>query len=152
MSKGMKGIAFLRESNRMPLGAPHWEISLPRPQEPSVPRVLVPHLALLYGGSLWDSPPATSWGSQVDQKQAQKTSPRSGRGCPQTGALEPPSGNPETGFQEAAWWVVRAERQKSLRILPQDLPGGSVVKNPPAKAEDPGSVPCLGGPHMPWGN
>ena len=96
--------------------------------------------------------PATSWGSRVDQKQAQKTSPRSGRGCPQTGALEPPSGNPETGFQEAAWWVVRAERQKSFRTLPQGLPGGSMVKNPPAKAEDPGSVPCLGGPHMPRGN
>jgi len=136
----------------MSLGAPPWEISLLRPQEPSVPRVLVPHLPLLHGGSMWDPPLATSWGSRVDQKQAQKTSPCSSRGHSQTGALEPPSGNPETGFQEAAWWVVRAERQKSFRILPQGLPGGSVVKNPPAKAEDPGSVPCQGGPHMPWGN
>ena len=149
---GVKRIAFLRESIRMPLEAPHRGISLLCPQEPSVPRLLDPRLPPLFRGFLWDPPPATSWGSQVDQKQAQKTSPRSGRGCPQTGALEPPSGNPETGFQEAAWWVVRAERQKSLRILPQDLPGGSVVKNPPAKAEDPGSVPCLGGPHMPRGN
>ena len=87
----------------MPLGAPHWEISLLHPQEPSVPRVLVLHLPLLHGGSMWDSPLAMSWGAPVDQKQAQKASPRSSRGCPQTGALEPPSGNPETGFQEAAW-------------------------------------------------
>ena len=65
----------------MPLGAPHWEISLPRPQEPSVPRVLVPHLALLYGGSLWDSPLATPWGARVDQKQAQKASPPLGEGA-----------------------------------------------------------------------
>ena len=148
----MKRIAFLSESIHMPLGAPHQGMSLLHPQEPSVPRVLVPHLPTLFGGSLWDPAPAMSWGSRVDQKQAQKTSPRSGRGRPQTGALEPPSGNPETSFQEAAWWVVRAERQKSFRILPQGLPGGSVVKNPPAKAEDPGSVPCLGGPHMPWDN
>ena len=66
MSKGMKGVAFLRESNCMPLGAPHWKISLLCPQEPSVPRVLVPHLPTLFGGSLWDPPPAMSWGSQVD--------------------------------------------------------------------------------------
>ena len=31
----------------------------------------------------------------------------------------------------------------------QDFPGGPVVKNPPANAGDTGSVPGLGGSHMP---
>ena len=62
---------------------------------------------LLFRGSLWDPPPAVPRGAR-----AQKTGPRSGRRRPQTGALAPLSRNPETAFQEAAWWVVRAERQK----------------------------------------
>ena len=32
------------------------------------------------------------------------------------------------------------------------LPGGSVVKNPPANAGDTGSSPSLGRSHMPWSN
>ena len=32
------------------------------------------------------------------------------------------------------------------------FPGGAVVKNPPAKAEDMGSVPGLGRSHMPLSN
>ena len=77
---------------------------------------------LLFRGSLWDPPPATSWGARVDQKQAQKTCPRSSRERPQTGALEPPSGNPETGFQEAAWWVVRADQIEKLKYSPTRRP------------------------------
>ena len=133
----------------MPLGVPHPGISLLGPRAPSVPHMLDPHHLPLSGVSLWDLPPAALRGTWVEKERAQKTSPCSGGGHLQTGALEPPSGNPETGFQEAAWWVVRAERQKSLRILPGGLPAGSAVKIPPAKAEDPGSVPGLGGPHMP---
>ena len=38
-----------------------------------------------------------------------------------------------------------------LRFL-QGQPGGSVVKNLPANAEDTGSTPDLGGSHMPWSN
>ena len=33
-----------------------------------------------------------------------------------------------------------------------DLPGGAVVKNPPANAGDTGSSPGLVGSHMPWSN
>ena len=33
-----------------------------------------------------------------------------------------------------------------------DFPGGSVVKNPPANAEDTGSSPGPGKAHMPWSN
>ena len=33
-----------------------------------------------------------------------------------------------------------------------DFPGGSVVKNLPAKAGDMGSIPNLGSSHMPWSN
>ena len=32
------------------------------------------------------------------------------------------------------------------------VPGGSVVKNPPANAEDTGSIPGLGRSHVPWSN
>ena len=33
-----------------------------------------------------------------------------------------------------------------------DFPGGTVVKNPPANAEDKGSSPGPGRSHMPWSN
>ena len=33
-----------------------------------------------------------------------------------------------------------------------DFPGGTVVKNPLAKAGDMGSIPGPGGSHMPWSN
>ena len=33
-----------------------------------------------------------------------------------------------------------------------DFPGGALGKNPPAKAEDVGLIPRLGGFHMPWSN
>ena len=32
------------------------------------------------------------------------------------------------------------------------FPGGAVVKDPPAKAGDTGSIPDLGRPHMPQSN
>ena len=39
-------------------------------------------------------------------------------------------------------WVVGGG--KSLYIHPRGFPGGSVVKNPPANAGDPGSIPGPG--------
>ena len=36
--------------------------------------------------------------------------------------------------------------------LPQDFPGGPVVKNPPANAGDTGSIPGLGRVHVPRSN
>ena len=36
--------------------------------------------------------------------------------------------------------------------VPRDFPGGSVVKNPPAKAGETGSIPAPGRFHMPRGN
>ena len=38
------------------------------------------------------------------------------------------------------------------KALLRDFPGGPVVKNLPANAEDPGLIPVLGRSHMPWGN
>ena len=38
------------------------------------------------------------------------------------------------------------------RILTEDFPGGTVVKNPPATAGDTGSSPGLGRSHMPRSN
>ena len=34
----------------------------------------------------------------------------------------------------------------------EGFPGSSEVKNPPASAEDTGSIPDLGRSHMPWRN
>ena len=34
----------------------------------------------------------------------------------------------------------------------QGFPGGTMVKNPPARAGDLGSIPHLGRPHLPRGN
>ena len=34
----------------------------------------------------------------------------------------------------------------------KNFPGGPGVKNPPANAEDTGSIPNLGGSHMPLSN
>jgi len=39
-----------------------------------------------------------------------------------------------------------------LKLINLDFPGGPVVKNLTANTEDMGSVPALGGLHMPWGN
>ena len=39
----------------------------------------------------------------------------------------------------------------SFRKSP-DIPGGPVMKNPPANAGDTGSIPGLRRSHMPWGN
>ena len=40
----------------------------------------------------------------------------------------------------------------SFKKITLGLPGGSVAKNPSAKAGDMGSIPGLGSPHMPWCN
>ena len=40
----------------------------------------------------------------------------------------------------------------SFKFTFLDFPGGPVVKNPPAIAEDTGLIPDWGRFHMPWGN
>ena len=42
--------------------------------------------------------------------------------------------------------------EASKEFQPWDLPGGTVVKNLPAKAGDTGLIPGLGGSHMPRSN
>ena len=39
---------------------------------------------------------------------------------------------------------------QKLKNLPGGLSGDSVVKNPSVNAGDTGSIPALGGSHMPW--
>ena len=38
------------------------------------------------------------------------------------------------------------------KIIIKGFPGGSVVKNLPANAGNMGSIPGLGGSHVPWSN
>jgi len=40
----------------------------------------------------------------------------------------------------------------AVKRLAVDFPGGLVVKNPPASAEDAGLIPGLGRSHIPWNN
>ena len=50
-------------------------------------------------------------------------------------------------------WVILIKRfNKYLLEDSIRLPGGSVVKNPPANAGDTGPIPDLGGFNMPWAN
>ena len=50
-------------------------------------------------------------------------------------------------------WVGRINEQMDrLNTSPYCLPGGSVVKNPPASAGDVGSIPDLGRSHRPGSN
>ena len=46
----------------------------------------------------------------------------------------------------------REFRVNTSRVLPEDFPGGPVVKNLPVNAGDMSSVPGLGRFHMPWSN
>ena len=48
--------------------------------------------------------------------------------------------------------ILCYSQQYILKSTKQDFPGGAVVKNPPANAEDTGSSPGLGRSHMPWSN
>ena len=43
--------------------------------------------------------------------------------------------------------LATAQHQHS-KTMPRDFPGGPLAKNLPAKAEDTGSIPCLGRSHM----
>ena len=40
----------------------------------------------------------------------------------------------------------------SVKNFLADLPGGAVVKNPPANTGDTGSIPGPGRSHVPWSN
>ena len=42
--------------------------------------------------------------------------------------------------------------QTAVKVSPLGLPGGSMVKNPPANAEDTGLIPGLGGSYVPHSN
>ena len=42
--------------------------------------------------------------------------------------------------------------KKHAKTKAKDFPGGTLRKNPPANAEDGGSIPGLGRFHMPWSN
>ena len=44
------------------------------------------------------------------------------------------------------------KKKKKKNILDGDFPGGAVVKNPLANAEDTGSIPGPGRSHMPQSN
>ena len=47
---------------------------------------------------------------------------------------------------------VVGEGGGQIKEKPQEFPGGAVDKNPPANAGDMGSIPGLGGFHMPQNN
>ena len=51
-------------------------------------------------------------------------------------------------------WVASIQTEVSLltKGMPEGFPDGSVEKNPPANAGDRGSIPDLGGSHVPWSN
>ena len=54
--------------------------------------------------------------------------------------------NSSARIQRSCWyWYLVA-----LRSWKVSFPGGSVVKNPPANSRDAGSIPDLGGSHVPW--
>ena len=52
---------------------------------------------------------------------------------------------PQVSVYQAAFWFYK-------KMYALDFPGGPMVRNPPANAEDMGSVPSLGKSHMPWGS
>ena len=47
---------------------------------------------------------------------------------------------------------MKFRRKVHLNQNRRDIPGGAVVKNPPAIAGDMGSIPGPGRSHMPWSN
>ena len=47
---------------------------------------------------------------------------------------------------------TRTGINRGVTKVKEDVPGGPVVKNPPANAGDTGSIPDLGRSHMPQGN
>ena len=49
-------------------------------------------------------------------------------------------------------YVVYKKPTLHIKIHTRNFPGGPVVRNPPANAEDTGSIPGLGRSHMPWSN
>ena len=52
---------------------------------------------------------------------------------------------PQQGEVNSTGWL------QAVTICMQDVPARSVVKDPPVKAGDTGSIPGLGRSHMPWG-
>ena len=48
--------------------------------------------------------------------------------------------------------ISQGQDFRSKRKGNRDFPGSAVVKNPPANAQDMGSIPGPGRPHMLWSN
>ena len=48
--------------------------------------------------------------------------------------------------------VIFLKKNFWLKNVSKDIPGGPVVKNPPANAGNTGSIPGLGAFHILWGN
>ena len=57
-------------------------------------------------------------------------------------------------MQQVGEFALQELQQKNLNLkeVCWDVPGGAVVKNPPANAGDTGSIPGPGRSHMPWSN
>ena len=64
------------------------------------------------------------------------------------GSNRPCNSPKQTGRNEGCFSVQMVAQELFFR----DFPGGTVVKNPPANAGDMGSIPDLGGSHMPRSN
>jgi len=47
---------------------------------------------------------------------------------------------------------INIKNFSASKDIMKDFPGGSMVKNPPANAEDMSLIPGLGRSHMPWSN
>ena len=52
----------------------------------------------------------------------------------------------------ASTHCIRLIEKSNFKNVYGDFPGGTVVKNPPAKAGDMRSIPGPGRSHMPWNN
>ena len=48
--------------------------------------------------------------------------------------------------------IKRVDKMCKSRVTYQDFPDGPVVEDLPASARDTGSIPDLGGSHVPWSN
>ena len=68
------------------------------------------------------------------------------------GPLEEISKQWEEKYQAILHMLLLNTWEKQTKKMPQDFPGGAVVKNLPANAGDEGSSPGPGRSHMPQSN
>ena len=71
-------------------------------------------------------------------------------------SLKPPALAGKLFATNATWQALKSNVhtliKNTLCVFLIPIPGGSVVKNLPANAEDTGSIPDLGGSHVLWDN